>query len=112
MTTENYPSQRIQARIREFKLPPIRDGLVLGRDSAVGCVAVRKTLELLVNYPFAHIEPDDDIVGDIIVREAMLKRIPEERLTRFVLERIKPLMSADEILQIDFDLEVEVSLKW
>lgn len=70
-------------------IPPIRDGLVLGKRSPIGCVAIRKALELLGNTNFTPIELEDEVVS-------------------FVLERIKPLMAPEEILHLDLEVEVLV----
>lgn len=96
----------LKARVREFGIPPIRDGLVLGKSSPIGCVALRKALNLLGASPFAHIEIEDDVVSDIVVRQTLLRRIPRETLIAFVLDRIKPLMEPEEILHLDLEAEV------
>jgi hypothetical protein len=41
-----------------------------------------------------------------VVRRAILRRIPKETLIAFVLNRIKPLMGTEEILQLDIEAEV------
>lgn len=108
MDTQAAPSQRyiLRARVQEFGIPPIRDGLVLGKASPIGCVAVRKALELLGDGRFEHIEIEDEVISNIIVRQAFLRRIPRERLISFVLHRIKPLMGPEEILHLEMDAEV------
>lgn len=108
MNTQAALSRRhiLKARVQEFGIPPIRDGLVLGKASPIGCVAIRKALELLGDGRFAHIEIKDEVVSDIIVRQALLRRIPRERLISFVLHRIKPLMGPEEILHLELDAEV------
>ncbi len=99
----------MNAQVREFRVPPLRDGLVLGRDASVGCVAIRKALDLLTTCAYTHIEPDDEVVGDIIVRESFLKRLPRDALIDFVLREIKPLMNRDEILEIELDVIVDIT---
>lgn len=97
----------IRAKLKEFGIPPIHDGLVLGKMAPIGCSAIRKALDLLVASPFDHIEVEnDDVISDIIVRAAVLRRLPQETLIRFVLNRIKPLMGREEILHLDLDVEV------
>ena len=96
----------LRVRLQEFKIPPIHDGLILGRHSPIGCTAVRKALELLGDTRFAHIEIEDEVISDIVVREAILRRVPEESLVAFVLQRIKPLMGSEEILHLDLDAEI------
>ena len=96
----------LKVRIKEFAIPPIHDGLVLGKTSPIGCGAIRKAIDLLVPSPFEHIEVHDEVVGDVLVRSAILRRIPQEKLVAFVLRRIKPLMGPEEILHLDLDAEV------
>lgn len=97
----------IQTRIKEFVLPPFRDGLVLGKKSPIGCKAMRQALELLVATPFEHIEIDDDIIQDILIRKTLLRRISQDKLIEFVLKSIKPFMGEDEILYLEMDVEVQ-----
>lgn len=96
----------LRARVREFGIPPIRDGIVLGKQSPVGCVALRNVLGLLGGSPFAHMELADEVISDVIVRQAILRRIPKEKLIAFVLDRIKPLMGPEEILHLDLEVEI------
>ncbi len=97
------------ARVREYQMPPFRDALVLGREASIGCQAVQRALTLLVKAPFAHIEIDDNIVADILIRENLLRRMSQQQITTFVLTHIKPLMGIDEVLQVDLDIEVTVT---
>jgi hypothetical protein len=92
--------------IKEFHMPPIRDGVILGRESPIGCQAFRRALELLVVTPFEHIELEDEVVADILVRRAILRRLSRDYLTAFVLDRIKPLMGPEEILHLDLHAEL------
>ncbi|MBL3601736.1 MAG: hypothetical protein JMN25_18040 [gamma proteobacterium endosymbiont of Lamellibrachia anaximandri] len=99
----------IRARITEFVLPPIDDGLVLGRRSPIGHVAVSRALSLLTTTPFEHVEVDDEVIGDVLVRSAILRKISVDQLREFVLSSIKPIMGADEIIQLN--IEVEITLE-
>jgi hypothetical protein len=99
----------IQTRIKEFVLPPFRDGLILGKNAPIGSKAMCLALELLVATPFEHIEiSDDEIIQDIIVRRNLLKRISKDKLLVFVLKNIKPLMGDEEILYLELDIEVNL----
>lgn len=55
---------------------------------------------------FAHIEIEDEVISNIIVRGTILRRISQESLISFVLERMKPIMGPDEILHLDLEVEV------
>ena len=96
----------LKVRVQEFKIPPIHDGLVLGKHSPIGCVAIRKAIELLGNPNLSHLEIEDDVISDIIVRRAVLRRIPQESLIAFVVQRIKPLMGPEEVLHLDLEVEI------
>lgn len=100
---------RLVARVTEYQMPPFRDALVLGREASIGCHAVRRALTLLVKTPFVHIELDDPVVADILIRENLLRRLPQERVIAFVLEHVKPLMGIEEVLQVDLDVEVTLT---
>uniref|UniRef100_A0A7C4LPC3 Uncharacterized protein n=1 Tax=Schlesneria paludicola TaxID=360056 RepID=A0A7C4LPC3_9PLAN len=96
-------------RLREFNVPLVRDAIVLGRRAKVGCVAMRKALMLLHDESFEHLELDDEVVNDVLVRTAVLKRIPLDNLIHMVLKCVKPWMSDDEILSLQIDVELTVS---
>lgn len=107
---KNVKSQKphVRAKVREFVIPVIRDGIVLGKEAPLGCIAIRRALDLLVAAPFEHIEIEDDVISDIMVRKALLRRIPAEKLIDFVIKTVKPLMGAEEIMHLDLDVEIMV----
>ena len=97
----------ISARVDEYIVPPIKDMLVLGKDAPIGCIAMRRALELLVKTPFEHIEIEgDDTIGDILVRKPLLRRLPREGLIQHVLANIKPLMGPEEVLHVELGVTV------
>jgi len=107
MTKKNR-HHTFRARLTEFVLPPIDDGLVLGRLSPIGHVAVGKALSLLTTTQFEHVPMEDDVIGDILVRSAILRKISPEQLRRFMLEEVKPLMGPEEIIHLDLKVEIEI----
>lgn len=109
--THRTNSHVLHARVGEFVLPPIEDGLVLGRLSPIGHVAVGKALSLLTSTPYQHLVVEDDVIGDILVRSAILRKIRAEDLTAFVLREVKPLMGPEEILHLHLDVEVRIESK-
>lgn len=104
-------SHVLHARVGEFVLPPIEDGLVLGRLSPIGHVAVGKALSLLTSTPYQHLVVEDDIIGDILVRSAILRKVAGDDLVAFVLREIKPLMGPEEILHLQLEVEVRIESK-
>jgi hypothetical protein len=100
---------RLRARVTEFAYPPVHDGVVIGKIAQLGLAAFRKALDLLVAVPFVHVHvDDDDIIGDILIRHAILRRIDQPHLLSFVMRKIKPLMSSEEILHLDLHVELEL----
>jgi hypothetical protein len=109
--SENDPEVRLRVRVREFALPPVRDALVIGRQSPVGCVALQRALALLTTDPFESIEiADHPTISDLIVRRRLLLRIPRDQLIQFVIQRIAPLMGDNEVLHLDLEVEVEMEV--
>lgn len=106
-TTEN--KIHISANIGEYAIPPLKDMLILGKDAPIGCIAMRRAIELLIKAPFEHIEIADEVISDILVRQRLLKRVSREALVNFVLNQIKPLMSSDEVLHAEIDIKVFLS---
>ena len=82
---------RIRARITEFAYPAVHDGVVIGKNAPLGLESFRRALSLLVASTFEHIHVEDAVVGDILVRTAVLRRIDSARLLAFVLRQVKPL---------------------
>lgn len=81
--------------------------LVLGKEAPIGCIAMRRSLELLVKTPFEHIEiKDDDVISDILVRNPVLRRINREELIAFVLDQVKPLLGPEEVLHVEIDVNI------
>lgn len=107
--TDDSASRTLRAKVREFTIPPIQDGLVVGRDAAIGCSALRRAIQLLVSSPFEHLELEgDDVISDILVRSAILRRVPKAALISFVQRKVKPYMGADEILHFSIDAEISL----
>ncbi len=98
----------ISARVSEFTVPPVRDALVFGARAPVGCVAMLGALQLLGPETYDRIEVDDELVKDIVVRATLLKRAGREKLIVWILDEVKPLMTAEDILHLHLEVEVLV----
>jgi hypothetical protein len=95
----------ISARVSEFSVPPVRDALVFGVRAPVGCVAMLGALQLLVPETYERIQIDDSVVSDIVVRTALLRRAGRDKLVAWVLEDVKPIMTAEEIAHLHLEIE-------
>lgn len=98
----------IRVRMRALEIPPIKDGLIIGRDAAIGAEAMLRTLRLMTNEKFERVPIKDDIVHDIIVRTSVLRKLGHDRLVQFVRSRVKPLMAETELLMLDIEIELVI----
>lgn len=83
--------------------------LVLGKQAPIGCIAMRRAIELLVTATYEHIEIEDDVISDILIRQRLLQRVSRENLIDFVLTHVKPLMGIDEVMHAEIDIKVFLS---
>lgn len=97
--------RRIKLTIREFILPLVRDVVILGSDAPIGPVAMNKALNYLHTYTFSQFDNDDEIIHTVFIRESLLNKVSSEKIISFLLQRVRPLMTAREILQIDMEVE-------
>lgn len=109
MDEKPVATYKLSARITDFSMPPISDGLVVGKDSPIGHSAINRALQLLAPNKYQCIPVDDDVVGHVILRRNLLIRVSEGNWVAFVRDRIKPLMSAEEILDLALTVEVRIS---
>jgi len=105
----NAPKFLLTARINDFTIPPITDGLILGKNSPIGASALKKALNLLIPETFEHIEVDDDVISDILVKSVLVRRVSQARVVKFLMNRVRPFMVAEDILHIQVDAEITVS---
>lgn len=96
----------MRVRVKSMELPPIKDGLVVGKKAAIGIEAMLRTLSMLTPEEFERLQLTDDIIEDVIVRTAVLKKTGRDRLVKFVITNLKPLMIPTELLMLDIHLEV------
>ena len=99
---------RVRARVTEFGYPPVHDALILGVNAPQGTEAFKKGLGLLVSTPFEQITVKDDIIGSVLVRTSVLRRISADKFLDFIMRRVKPLMGIEEMLHLDMNIEVDL----
>ncbi|MCB2184329.1 MAG: hypothetical protein KQH63_20060 [Desulfobulbaceae bacterium] len=101
----------IKLRISEFLIPPVTDALVIGNKAPIGCVAMNRALSLLHVAPFTCLEIEDDTVEGILVRNGILKKISEENLVLIIKNKVKSIMSSEEVLHLDIDMIMSVEVQ-
>ena len=105
-TSSGGPKFLLQARIKAFAIPPLTDALVIGREAWIGTNALQKALNLLIPEEFEQVTIDDEIIADVLIKSILLRRLTKDRLVTFLIDQIKPFMSAQDILHVQLDLEI------
>ena len=106
MSEELETKIHVKTCVKEFLLPVVRDAIVLGRNSPIGGEAILQSLSYLHVFNFVSLKVEDDVIDQILIRENLLLKIPMEKLKEYVIHRVKPMMTTNEILQLDMDVEV------
>lgn len=109
---DDSTAQFLRVRFRTLEMPPIRDGVIIGKGAPISLNAMMETLKLVSTERFFTVPVEDETVGAIIVREGLLKRMHSEMIADFVLSRVKPFMSHTEVLRLDIEVDtlVEASI--
>jgi hypothetical protein len=112
LTSDIVREQTIRIQVKALDIPPIKDGLLMGKKAAMGAEAMQRMLQLVSHEPFELIEfPSDDVMSHAFFRLAVLKKISREKLSEFALKRLKPLMTENELLLLDIDIGLVIEDK-
>lgn len=106
--TSDSDEKLIRVRIRSLDIPPIKDGLLIGKDAAIGGEAIARTLRLMTHEKFERILLQDGIIQEVIVRTAVLRKVGRDRMLAFIQRRIRPVMTSTELLLLDIDVELVI----
>jgi hypothetical protein len=101
-----HRAQFVRLRFKTLEIPPIRDGVAVGRKAALTAETMAKILDLVTSDRFEPLPIEDDTVGVLLVRDAVLRKLDAEAIRRFVMEKIKPCMAEDEVLALHLDIEI------
>ncbi len=104
VTRHKETSMRV--RVRSLEMPPVKDGLVIGKSAAIGIDAMLRTLSILTHEEFERLHFSDDIIDDIIVKTSVLRKAGRERLVKFIVTNLRPIMTATELLVLDIYIEL------
>ncbi len=97
--------QYVRVRLKALEIPPVKDGIVIGRVAPIGAEAMIRTLKLMSNENFVHIKVDS---ADVIVRESVIRKLRQEKLVLFIRGRVLPFLADNELLMLDMEIEVVV----
>jgi|GEM_PF-2555482 len=105
---DDATAQFLRVRFRTLEMPPIRDGVIIGKSAPVSSDTMMETLKLVSTEKFFPVPVLDDTVGAIIVREGIIKRMQPALIAEFVVTRVKPFMSSSEVLRLDVEVDTLV----
>jgi hypothetical protein len=103
---------RLSLTLREFDIPPIRDGLVLGRRAAIGPRAMFEALDRMLPDVFELIPvADHPKVEAVIVRKARFRLLERERLADLFVRHADALMHETTLVEVELAGEVSVRVE-
>lgn len=96
----------VSLAFESVSLPPFNDVLILGRKCPHGKAGIAGCLRLLAPDDFEVIDIADERVQAALVNKRLLKRMPQAEIVRILRERVFPMMSAGELIKVDFRVRV------
>lgn len=99
----------IQMRLTEFEMPPMQDVVIVGRNAPIGPEALKRMVDVLSPDQYKIIKVDHPIIEAIVVRNALMNMIPEDKLSEFILEEGGKIVDTSSIIKAHVNITVHVS---
>ena len=97
--------------MREFDLPPIRDGVVVGRRAAIGPTALFDAVDRMLPGMFELVNVEGhSVIEAVIIRKDRLRMVDRQRLVDIFKQHAESLMTDTSIVQVEVDGELSVRL--
>jgi len=107
----NGKNAMIRMTFKGCQLPPVRDALVIGRQAPVGSEAVVRAMQAMSPGAFRLVEVDHPLIESLLIRESDLRKVPEGRLVKLLLENAGPIMDETDALNVTIEVEISVDAK-
>ena len=101
----------VRITFKGCQLPPVRDALVIGRQAPVGSEAVVRAMQAMSPGAFRLVEVDHPLIESLLIRESDLRKVPEGRLVKLLLENAGPIMDETDALNVTIEVEISVDAK-
>lgn len=112
---ESNADRRRQVRaaltLREFDLPPIGDGVLIGRRAAIGPRGLFEAIDRMLPGQYQLVSVEHPTTEGVIFRTSKTKAVPQDKLVALFLRQGEALMSETTILRVDVDFEVRLWLE-
>lgn len=103
---------RLALRMREFDLPPIRDGVVIARRAPIGPVALFDAVDRMLPGLYELVPVDGHaLIEAVIVRKSRMQLVDRARLVEIFKRHAEPLMSDTSIVQVEVEGELSVRVE-
>jgi len=105
------PQVRLSVRLREFDLPPVRDGVLVSRRAPIGPRALFEALDRMLpdTYELIPIQGHPTVEA-AVVRKSRLRLVSRERLVNLLVRYSEALLNGPTIVQFEIDGEVSVQV--
>lgn len=102
---------RVSLGYRPFQLPPVGDGLLVGKRASIGPTALFESMERLLPgmYELVAVE-GHPVVEAAIVLTARFRMLGRDKLIALIVRHGENLMDATSCMQLTIDGEVMVSV--
>lgn len=98
----------LEMGLSTFEIPPAGEALVLGKRSAIGPKAAKRMLDNAAPEEFELIQPEDDVIGGILVKKYLFLRANKESLINAIVEETKAIMNERDMICLKCEVTVGV----
>lgn len=106
---ENSKKIELNMRLSEFEMPPMQDVLIVGKDAPIGSEAARRMVEILSPDQYQIRKIDHPTIEALVIRKALLKLIPENRLLDIILEEVEPVTDETMIIRVQMNIAILIN---
>lgn len=99
----------IQMNLTEFEMPPMQDVVIVGRNAPIGPEALKRMVDVLSPDQYKIIKVDHPVIEAIVVRNALMNMIPEDKLCEFILEEGGKIVDETTIIKAHVNITVHIS---
>jgi hypothetical protein len=103
---------RLSLTLREFALPPVRDGVVIGKRAAIGPRGLFEALDRMLPGIYELVSvTGHEVVEAVIVRKSRFRLVERERLVRLCLRHAEPLMDDSTVMEVVVEGEILIRVE-
>lgn len=108
MENKGKKKSMVDMELSTFEIPPSGDVLVLGKRCPIGPQAAERMLRTVAPEQFELVQPEDDLIGGILIKKHLFLRADKEPLIKAIVEESKAIMGPSCMIRIKCDITVTV----